>query len=49
MRATKMLIRPFDEVDGPAVIALWQTCALTRPWNDPQHNSRSVRLRPCRG
>lgn len=30
-----MRIRVFDETDGPAVIDLWQTCALTRPWNDP--------------
>lgn len=30
-----MFIRAFDEADGPAVIALWQACALTRPWNDP--------------
>ena len=22
--------------DGGAVIALWQACGLTRPWNDPQ-------------
>lgn len=21
--------------DSPAVAALWQTCGLTRPWNDP--------------
>ncbi|MCB2029660.1 MAG: GNAT family acetyltransferase, partial [Rhodoferax sp.] len=21
--------------DGPAVVALWQACGLTRPWNDP--------------
>ncbi len=30
-----MLIRAFEDDDGPAVIALWQACALTRPWNDP--------------
>jgi ribosomal protein S18 acetylase RimI-like enzyme len=30
-----MKIRSFEEADGPAVIALWQACALTRPWNDP--------------
>ena len=21
--------------DGPAVVALWDACGLTRPWNDP--------------
>ena len=31
-----MLIRRFDEPDEPSVIALWQACGLTRPWNDPR-------------
>jgi ribosomal protein S18 acetylase RimI-like enzyme len=30
-----MRIRPFEERDRAAVIALWQACGLTRPWNDP--------------
>ena len=30
-----MNIRPFLESDTPAVVALWQECGLTRPWNDP--------------
>ena len=30
-----MDIRPFREADAPTVIALWDACALTRPWNDP--------------
>jgi len=30
-----MLIRPFIESDRAALIALWQACGLTRPWNDP--------------
>lgn len=30
-----MLIRPFKPHDEPAVVALWHTCALTRPWNNP--------------
>jgi ribosomal protein S18 acetylase RimI-like enzyme len=30
-----MRIRPFLDADEPAVIALWQACGLTRPWNDP--------------
>jgi len=28
-------IRAFRDADEPAVIALWQACGLTRPWNDP--------------
>jgi ribosomal protein S18 acetylase RimI-like enzyme len=30
-----MLIRPFREPDEDALVALWQACGLTRPWNDP--------------
>jgi ribosomal protein S18 acetylase RimI-like enzyme len=33
-----MLIRPFAETDRAAVIALWQACNLTRPWNDPDRD-----------
>jgi ribosomal protein S18 acetylase RimI-like enzyme len=29
------LYRPADET---AVVALWQACGLTRPWNDPQQD-----------
>jgi ribosomal protein S18 acetylase RimI-like enzyme len=28
-------IRPFRRDDTAAVVALWQACGLTRPWNDP--------------
>jgi len=31
-----MLIRPFRDQDREAVVALWQACGLTRPWNDPR-------------
>jgi len=30
-----MHIRPFQLPDQAAVIALWTTCGLVRPWNDP--------------
>jgi ribosomal protein S18 acetylase RimI-like enzyme len=30
-----MKIRPYLEADQAAVVALWQACELTRPWNDP--------------
>lgn len=30
-----MNIRPFENRDTDAVIALWQACGLTRPWNNP--------------
>jgi len=28
-------IRPYEESDEDAVVALWKACGLTRPWNDP--------------
>lgn len=31
-----MTIADATQVDADAVIALWQACGLTRPWNDPR-------------
>lgn len=31
-----MNIRPYQPADEAAVIALWERCELTRPWNDPR-------------
>ena len=31
-----MKIRVFEPIDEAAVVALWQDCGLTRPWNDPR-------------
>ncbi|HUQ71280.1 MAG TPA: GNAT family acetyltransferase [Planctomycetaceae bacterium] len=42
-----MTIRPFAPADEPAVIALWQRCDLTRPWNDPHKDiARKLAVRP---
>jgi ribosomal protein S18 acetylase RimI-like enzyme len=42
-----MRIRPFDAPDEAAVVALWQRCGLTRPWNDPHKDIRRKRaVRP---
>ena len=30
------ILRSFTELDTESVIALWQACMLTRPWNDPE-------------
>jgi ribosomal protein S18 acetylase RimI-like enzyme len=30
-----LAIAPVEDADVAAVIALWQRCGLTRPWNDP--------------
>lgn len=31
-----MAIRTFSAEDTEAVVALWESCGLTRPWNDPR-------------
>jgi ribosomal protein S18 acetylase RimI-like enzyme len=42
-----ILIRPFQEADRDAVIALWQRCSLVVPWNDPARDiDRKLRVRP---
>jgi ribosomal protein S18 acetylase RimI-like enzyme len=33
-------VRPFQEADEAAVIALWGRCGLIRPWNDPRKDIR---------
>ncbi len=34
--ASRVLIQPYQAEDEGAVIALWNACGLTRPWNDPK-------------
>lgn len=42
-----MIIRPFLPADESAVIALWQSCGLTRAWNDPHMDiQRKLQVRP---
>lgn len=36
----RMNIRPFEPDDEVAVVALWEACDLTRPWNDPHKDIR---------
>jgi hypothetical protein len=38
-----MNIRPFQPGDEEPVVALWQACGLTRPWNDPRAAIRAAR------
>jgi ribosomal protein S18 acetylase RimI-like enzyme len=35
-----LVIRPFEERDEAAVVALWRAAGLTRPWNDPHADIR---------
>jgi ribosomal protein S18 acetylase RimI-like enzyme len=42
-----MQIRPYQETDEAFVIALWQECELTRPWNNPKEDiSRKLTTQP---
>jgi ribosomal protein S18 acetylase RimI-like enzyme len=42
-----MKVRPFAPSDEPAVVALWQECGLTRPWNDPRKDiARKLAVQP---
>jgi ribosomal protein S18 acetylase RimI-like enzyme len=43
----KIEIRPFAAPDEDAVVALWETVGLTRPWNDPHRDiARKLQVRP---
>jgi ribosomal protein S18 acetylase RimI-like enzyme len=40
-------IRPYHPSDEIAVIALWQRCGLTRPWNNPKLDvERKLQVNP---
>jgi hypothetical protein len=41
-----LAIAPIADADIPAVIALWQACGLTRPWNDPSGDIALARRGP---
>jgi ribosomal protein S18 acetylase RimI-like enzyme len=34
------VIAPLNLADIPALVALWEACELTRPWNDPERDAR---------
>jgi ribosomal protein S18 acetylase RimI-like enzyme len=41
-----LAIAPIEDADVAAVIALWQACGLTRPWNDPAADIALARRGP---
>ena len=41
-----LTIKAIEDGDIAAVIALWQRCGLTRPWNDPQADIAMARREP---
>jgi len=46
MTEPALVIRPLADGEEAAVIALWQACGLTRPWNDPARDLAFARGRP---
>ena len=38
--ALALEIRPYEEGDDDAVVALWRACGLVVPWNDPRKDIR---------
>lgn len=41
--AGKLAVSAIDDADIPAVVALWERCELTRPWNEPQDDIARAR------
>jgi hypothetical protein len=41
-----LAIAPISDTDVAAVVALWQACGLTRPWNDPAADIALARKGP---
>lgn len=39
-------IAPIEDADVASVVALWQACGLTRPWNDPEADIALARKNP---
>lgn len=41
-----MKIRPIEDGDIESVVALWESCGLLRPWNDPRADIERARAAP---
>ncbi|KIU44956.1 acetyltransferase [Bradyrhizobium elkanii] len=46
MPSPSLAIAPIADADIPDVVALWQACGLTRPWNDPASDIALARRGP---
>ncbi|HWX84218.1 MAG TPA: GNAT family acetyltransferase [Xanthobacteraceae bacterium] len=46
MPTAALAIAPVEDGDVAAIIALWQRCGLTRPWNDPAADIALARRGP---
>lgn len=43
---SELAVTAIADADIPAVIALWERCELTRPWNEPQADIARARAKP---
>ncbi|HVX98941.1 MAG TPA: GNAT family acetyltransferase [Pseudorhodoplanes sp.] len=41
-----LLIAPATDADGDGLVSLWESCGLTRPWNDPRADIAFARSSP---
>ncbi|QPC42080.1 GNAT family acetyltransferase [Kaustia mangrovi] len=46
MSTDTLTFRPIEDGDIEDVVALWQRCDLTRPWNDPAKDIAFARAQP---
>ena len=47
MNESYLFIRPFQTEEEDAVVALWEMCELTVPWNNPHKNiARKLQVQP---
>ncbi len=44
--AEALAVAPLTDADLEAVVALWERCGLTRPWNDPRGDIALARCGP---
>ena len=44
--AETLAVAPLTDADVEAVVALWERCGLTRPWNDPRGDIALARRGP---
>ena len=43
---SNLAVAEIDDADIPAIVALWERCELTRPWNDPHADIARARQGP---
>jgi ribosomal protein S18 acetylase RimI-like enzyme len=43
---SSLAVRAAEDADTPAIIALWDRCELTRPWNEPRADLERARQKP---